>query len=281
MSRLPLRKARRKPVGCYVGGKAGGNGRRKAVLAKGFIGGKLPPAGYYQIFSRCPLRNTKKTIRDMGKPLAAQQALTQFAQTYLSIQPAQGPKPRFDAIMDSHQPMHRGASQPASSSADTPAHLRPDDLRVRLGAGALALFDDTHDSEASSIAGSPREVAPLKPGDDDFHEPPTPDPKLDGEPADATIDLVAQMENVAGASKHGPVLKKPATDADTASVTPMKRPAAAGAQSAAPKTQCTPAVEKRPAAFMLGCSRCRGSPKGCLTCRVPEYTGKRWQRGNK
>ena len=30
--------------------------------------------------------------------------------------------------------------------------------------------------------------------------------------------------------------------------------------------------------LMLGCGKCRGSPKGCGQCRDPKYGGKRWQR---
>ena len=31
-------------------------------------------------------------------------------------------------------------------------------------------------------------------------------------------------------------------------------------------------------ALMLGCGKCRGSPKGCSQCRDPSFGGKRWQR---
>lgn len=30
--------------------------------------------------------------------------------------------------------------------------------------------------------------------------------------------------------------------------------------------------------LLMGCSRCRGSPKGCTTCRDPLWKGKRWQK---
>ena len=35
-------------------------------------------------------------------------------------------------------------------------------------------------------------------------------------------------------------------------------------------------AEKDP--LLLGCSKCRGSKKGCGQCRNPEFNGSRWQK---
>ena len=106
-------------------------------------------------------------------------------------------------------------------------------------------------------------------------------------------DLLAQLEIIA-AGKH-PVGKSKAKakakakgtgkkkggakDNDKSSDTaaecatgPLKRPAAA---------ECETGSLKRPAAagkMLLGCPKCRGSHGGCLQCRDPSYTGKRYQR---
>lgn len=57
-----------------------------------------------------------------------------------------------------------------------------------------------------------------------------------------------------------------------------------GATSKAPKAKAgvkavpEKSAKKVPAApVMLGCSKCRGSPKGCVQCRNPNYSGKRFQ----
>ena len=72
-------------------------------------------------------------------------------------------------------------------------------------------------------------------------------------------DAVAALESMGSKATGGGIMKKPAAPIV------MKKPAA-------------PGVMKKHAKFMLGCSRCRGSPVGCLQCREPKYAGRRFQR---
>ena len=52
---------------------------------------------------------------------------------------------------------------------------------------------------------------------------------------------------------------------------PKKRPSAADC--------CDEPMMKRPARQVtLGCSRCRGNPSGCMTCRDPSFSGTRFTR---
>ena len=92
-------------------------------------------------------------------------------------------------------------------------------------------------------------------------------------------DIVAQMETMAS----GGVLRKPA-GAPTAL---NKRPASADRISKFRQHSSDSKVLKRPGSKVLkrpdsnvkqlGCSRCRGSKVGCLTCRNPAFTGRRCQ----
>ena len=80
-----------------------------------------------------------------------------------------------------------------------------------------------------------------------------------------------------------PVADLEAMGAETTTDATMKRPAA---------HRCAvhkPIVKKRPASIhpeevakpgkiLLGCTRCRGSTSGCLTCRNPHFRGQRFQR---
>ena len=87
------------------------------------------------------------------------------------------------------------------------------------------------------------------------------------------VDVIAGMEASAidKCTKKG-ATKRPASD----------MPASAG-EHIAKKPAVAPLMLKKPAGvgkkgFKLGCSRCRGSPVGCLTCRSPGFTGTRFQR---
>ena len=97
-------------------------------------------------------------------------------------------------------------------------------------------------------------------------------PDISGADARPAQDIVDEMERIACGDKHdvskGALYKKPAH-----CTVALKRPSASTAV-------CTPICKKKPAgkSFKLGCSRCRGSKMGCLTCRNPAYAGRRWQR---
>ena len=96
------------------------------------------------------------------------------------------------------------------------------------------------------------------------------------------VDAVNDLEALA-AGKHAKRLtgvqtrvrgKRPAGD-DGDSV-PMKRPSAdVGSSSVLKRPAAAPAGAS--SAILLGCSRCRGSSKGCVSCRNPSYKGKRFQ----
>lgn len=57
-------------------------------------------------------------------------------------------------------------------------------------------------------------------------------------------------------------------------------PAATPKAKAGPQRRASEGMpQKAPGTkVMLGCSKCRGSPKGCCQCRNPSYGGRRWQR---
>ena len=111
-----------------------------------------------------------------------------------------------------------------------------------------------------------------------------------GDEADTGADdIVRNLEALAAktaddATKHGSTakggMKRPAAAFGNAAAKSgskpncgMKRPAAASAGDLAP------AMKKRPAAMMvLGCAKCRGSPKGCAQCRDPGFVGRRFTR---
>ena len=91
-------------------------------------------------------------------------------------------------------------------------------------------------------------------------------------------DIVDELERNACGDKEAVLHKKPAGEKPAQNklahcTVTLKRPSAAA-------TVHTPAAKKKPAgkSFKLGCSRCKGSKMGCLTCRNPAYTGRRWQK---
>jgi len=55
--------------------------------------------------------------------------------------------------------------------------------------------------------------------------------------------------------------------------------AAAKANAKAPAEACDTAREKGKRPLQLGCSKCRGSPKGCTQCRSDAFSGKRFTKG--
>lgn len=73
-------------------------------------------------------------------------------------------------------------------------------------------------------------------------------------------------------AEAGPAVVKgvPAKVVQATSKAPKKK---AGVKAVPEK----PAKEVHAAPVMLGCSKCRGSPKGCVQCRNPNYSGKRFQ----
>ena len=55
--------------------------------------------------------------------------------------------------------------------------------------------------------------------------------------------------------------------------------AKAAAKAKAPAEACDTAREKGKRPLQLGCSKCRGSPKGCTQCRSDAFSGKRFTKG--
>jgi len=85
---------------------------------------------------------------------------------------------------------------------------------------------------------------------------------IDVDGLDAPDDILLRFESMASG---GAISKRPAASLKRP-VASVKRPAAA-----------SDVVVKRPAAKMLGCSRCRGGSAGCLSCRNPNFNGKRFR----
>ena len=103
------------------------------------------------------------------------------------------------------------------------------------------------------------------------------------EPVPSAVDVLASIEEAAGCGKAlGASKKRPAG-------APAKKPACAAATPAlAKKPACAAATPvKKTAAgkasaskrkLSLGCSRCRGSKVGCLSCRSPAFKGMRFTK---
>ncbi len=146
--------------------------------------------------------------------------------------------------------------QPGAAGGGTPPTTP---MRDAAGGGMLAITDASPGGAALPATPGPALPSPAAPVED-------PD------------DVLKKYEAMAA---------KPADDAPMKSAEKaMKRPSAC---DAAPMKSAMAAM-KRPAGkpagkpasksrkVELGCSRCRGSPLGCLSCRQPEFGGKRFQR---
>ena len=78
--------------------------------------------------------------------------------------------------------------------------------------------------------------------------------------------------------------QKKAAEAKASSTAVRKRPAAAKAQAKAQakitavNQSKTKAKAVSGAKRVLGCAKCRGSPKGCTQCRNPKFSGVRGPR---
>ncbi len=56
---------------------------------------------------------------------------------------------------------------------------------------------------------------------------------------------------------------------------PVPPPVAKEKNKAAAKGAATAAAKAVVVELILGCSKCRGSPGGCLQCRNPDFKGRR------
>ena len=91
--------------------------------------------------------------------------------------------------------------------------------------------------------------------------------------AKATPDAMSKFAAIAG--KHA-LTKKPSSKSPSPKSHAIKRPAAAVAKLS-PLVKKKPSIAGKKGSLKLGCSRCRGSKVGCLSCRDPSFTGKRFQ----
>jgi len=102
----------------------------------------------------------------------------------------------------------------------------------------------------------------------------------DGDDMDAD-DAVAKLEALAVMVAKSATMKRPAAAT-------LKRPASAALGLAPIKAMAPMKVMAKPAGApvakpktakkKLGCSRCRGSKVGCISCRSPGFAGKRFNK---
>ena len=85
--------------------------------------------------------------------------------------------------------------------------------------------------------------------------------------ADAQSDALAVVD---GAGPVVPVVAKAVPVVAKAKAVPVVEKAVLAVAKAVP-------VGAKAVPAMLGCSTCRGSPQGCVQCRNPNYSGKRFQ----
>jgi hypothetical protein len=163
------------------------------------------------------------------------------------IQHATGVKRQSSIDIEYFNHKQRGASPPAESPPSS----------------SLCSRVQNRDLGASPMAFKPLQGLPALPA-------PKPAPAVVKPPADAdaadeeadAMTAVQKMEQRLLAQRSKPAKKSVA-----------KRPAAVGAGIR------PDAVLKRPAVgLLLGCSKCRGSPNGCIKCRDPNFKGQRYQR---
>jgi hypothetical protein len=93
-----------------------------------------------------------------------------------------------------------------------------------------------------------------------------------------SADIALRRPAAAAATDDDPADEEP----DDSYLFAHRRPAAAVARrpaAAVAMRRPSASVMRRPAAaVVLGCSKCRGSPGGCIQCRNPLFGGERWTR---
>ena len=97
-------------------------------------------------------------------------------------------------------------------------------------------------------------------------------------PIDDADDIVHQLEKLV--AKPG-ALKRPASAMKKRpSSAPIATPPPAPKTGKSAKKNSLPAPKamKKSTKLKLGCSRCRGGMLGCIACRNPAFTGRRFQK---
>jgi hypothetical protein len=254
--------------------------------------------------ARCPKRSTHKSIRaqehthrNTGSGVPMQEQVSQALVSFFNrMTPGgiRGPSPLITYLQPGgdgrskllQQSPHSESRSPESS----PRSLPPCDRGGLYGSSntyALALPDaHAHTKRSITHSSAALEHTTLDSGPSDIASDgiDAPDPvamasfKTSGQSCnDAVVamDPVFALERMA---QHKEPQKKPASACAAEFV--AKRPAGSPVATDSCKAAATHTAMKRPAAsplLLFGCSRCRGSATGCLTCRSPSFTGKRFQ----
>ena len=245
-------------------------------------------------YDRCPLRGSHKSVR----PSSAQTEVVPHGGQATGLSPQMfesmfmGFAQRF-MNMDRSVDMANGGHGPERPDG-TDASLQQLNLRL--------LRTEPSPAGGRTPATHPRALPPVM----DHQMPPPTDeaPALvgespaavgDGDDMDAD-DAVAKLEALAVTVAKSAKMKRPAAAtlkrpasaalglAPIKAMSPMKvmaKPAPIKAM-APMKVMAKPAgahvAKPKAAKKKLGCSRCRGSKVGCLTCRSPTFTGKRFNK---
>ena len=267
-------------------------------------------ADYNSIVKRCPVRKSHKSVRGYsvprgggavvaaGAPTAVESmgrammpiienAMANFCSTML------GSNRRIAFGEQGHQ------SSESSGSGQGALHIfadgaagrqsRPPIVPTKIPALADAPVGGTRELETDPPANQAGQLVPHDGGHGG------------GKDSRSATDIVAEMERTALGHGGGKGCERDDVSNDDSQAKPQKKPArripvrAHGwgrpkttmkLPSAALRAPPKPGkldIKKKPASksskpLLLGCTRCRGSHLGCLSCRNPDFTGRRWQK---
>jgi hypothetical protein len=167
-------------------------------------------------------------------------------------------------MMTGQQPQGQQTRPPALPDISMVAvhGLRPASSTDAVGAGDAAIFNVSDLSLGAAAAGHDA-------GREDTDERAMRE-ALTARGQKRLADIALRRPAAAAATDDDPDDEEP----DDTNLFPLRRPAAAVAMR-----RPSASVMRRPAAAVrLGCSKCRGSPGGCIQCKNPKFAGNRWTR---